>query len=51
MRLLLKEERHIQGFGGGNLKEIDGLKDLGVCRMILKCISNKLAGMMWTAPN
>jgi hypothetical protein len=52
MSLLLREERYRQGFGGENLKEIARLEDLGVCRMsILKCISNKLVGIVWIALN
>jgi hypothetical protein len=42
VRLYGGEERCIQGFGGGNLREKDFLKDLGVDgRIILKLIFKK----------
>ena len=48
-----EEERRIQGFGGGNLRERDHLEDPGVDRgIILRCIFRKwgvgaMTGWSW----
>ena len=44
------EERHIQGFGGGNLRERDHLADPGIDgRIILRWIFRKRDVEIWTA--
>jgi hypothetical protein len=44
-----RQERCIQGFGGGDLMERDHLEDLGIDgRIILKWISKKWDGEAWT---
>jgi len=42
------EERRVQGFGGGNLRERDHLGDLGVDGRILRSIFRNLDVGVWT---